>query len=46
MPNAKIGDNVIIERAIIGNDSVISNDCHIGDGKNIEVVGAYQCVIK
>ncbi|MDV4152630.1 glucose-1-phosphate adenylyltransferase [Clostridium sp. AL.422] len=46
MPNVKIGDNVRIERAIIGNDSVISNDCHIGDGKNIEVVGAYQCVIK
>ncbi len=46
MPNVKIGDNVRIERAIIGNDSMISNDCHIGDGKNIEVVGAYQCVIK
>ena len=46
MPNVKIGDNVIIERAIIGNDSVISNDCHIGNGDNIQVVGAYQCVIK
>lgn len=46
MPNVKIGDNVRIERAIVGNDSIINNDCHIGDGKNIEVVGAYQCVIK
>ncbi|MDU5108203.1 glucose-1-phosphate adenylyltransferase [Clostridium sp.] len=46
MPNVKIGDNVRIERAIVGNDSIINNDCHIGDGKNIEVIGAYQCVIK
>ena len=46
MPNVKIGDNVRIEKAIVGNDSIINNDCHIGDGKNIEVVGAYQCVIK
>lgn len=46
MTNVKIGDNVRIERAIVGNDSIINNDCHIGDGKNIEVIGAYQCVIK
>ncbi len=46
MPNVKIGDNVRIERAIVGNDSIISNDCHIGDGKDIQVVGAYQCLIK
>lgn len=46
MPNVKIGDNVRIERAIVGNDSIINNDCHIGDGKSIEVIGAYQCVIK
>lgn len=45
MTNVHIGNNVRIERAIIGNDSIINNDCHIGDGKNIEVVGAYQCVI-
>ena len=45
MPNVKIGDNVVIERAIIGNDSIINNDCHIGDGNDIQVVGAYQCVI-
>ena len=46
MPNVKIGDNVTIERAIVGNDSIINNDCHIGDGKDIKVVGAYQCVIE
>lgn len=46
MPNVKIGDNVRIEKAIVGNDSIINNDCHIGDGKSIEVIGAYQCVIK
>lgn len=46
MPNVKIGDNVTIERTIVGNDSIINNDCHIGDGKDIKVVGAYQCVIK
>lgn len=46
MTNVKIGDNVRIERAIVGNDSIINNDCHIGDGKSIEVIGAYQCVIK
>ena len=46
MPNVIIGDNVVIERAIIGNGSTISNDCHIGNGDNIQVVGAYQCVIK
>ena len=44
MPNVKIGDNVRIEKAIVGNDSIINNYCHIGDGKNIEVVGAYNCV--
>ncbi|KUO76851.1 MAG: glucose-1-phosphate adenylyltransferase [Clostridia bacterium BRH_c25] len=44
MPKVLIGDNVTIERAIIGLESVIKNDCRIGDGtsKAITLVGEYE----
>lgn len=45
MPNVKIGDNVKIEKAIIGNNAIINHGCHIGNGEDIEVVGAYQYVM-
>lgn len=45
MPNVQIGDNVRIEKAIVGNNAIINHSCNIGDMKRIEVVGAYQYVI-
>ncbi|MGG7145122.1 glucose-1-phosphate adenylyltransferase [Clostridium nigeriense] len=45
MPNVQIGDNVKIEKAIVGNNAIISHGCNIGDMKKIDVVGAYQYVI-
>lgn len=45
MPNVKIGDNVRIEKAIIGNNAIINHGCNIGNGEEIEVIGAYQYVI-
>ncbi|MBE6053489.1 MAG: glucose-1-phosphate adenylyltransferase [Clostridium sartagoforme] len=45
MPNVQIGDNVRIEKAIIGNNAIINHGCYIGNLPDIEVVGAYQYVI-
>ncbi len=45
MPNVQIGDNVRIEKAIVGNDAIINHGCKIGDREKIEVVGAYEYVI-
>ena len=44
MPNVEIGDNVRIEKAIIGTGAVINYDCVIGDGEEISVIAAKQCV--
>ena len=45
MPNVKIGDNVRIEKAIIGNNAIINHGCKIENDNDIEVIGAYQYVI-
>lgn len=45
MPNVQIGDNVRIEKAIIGNNAIINHGCKIKNDGDIEVVGAYQYVI-
>ena len=45
MPNVKIGDNVRIEKAIIGNNAIINHGCRIKNDNDIEVIGAYQYVI-
>ena len=45
MPNVRIGDNVKIEKAIIGNNAIINHGCRIIGDNDIEVVGAYQYVI-
>lgn len=45
MPNVKIGDNVRIEKAIIGNNAIINHSCRIIDDNDVEVIGAYQYVI-
>jgi len=44
MPKVIIGDNVTIERTIIGLESVIKNGCRIGDikSKSIILVGEYE----
>lgn len=44
MPNVEIGDNVRIEKAIIGSGAVIDYDCVVGNGEDIAVVAAKQCV--
>ena len=45
MPNVKIGDNVRIEKAIIGNNAIINHSCRIIGDNDVEVIGAYQYVI-
>ena len=40
MPNVKIGDNVIIDKAIVGDSVKIKKDSIIGDGSEIEVVAS------
>ena len=40
MPNAKIGDNVIIERAIIGTETIIDDNYSLINIDSIGVVGA------
>ena len=40
MPNARIEDNVIIEKAIVGADAVIGRECRVGNGESIAVVAA------
>ena len=45
MPNVQIGDNVRIEKAIIGNNAIINHGCKIKNDGDIEVVGAYEYVI-
>ena len=45
MPNVQIGDNVRIEKAIIGNNAIINHGCRIKNDNDIEVIGAYQYVI-
>ena len=39
MANTKIGDNVVIEKAIIGGDVIIRKNSKIGNGKDIILVG-------
>ncbi len=45
MPNVQIGDNVRIEKAIIGNNAIINHGCIIKNSNDIEVIGAYQYVV-
>lgn len=42
MPNARIEDNVVIEKAIVGADAVIVRECRVGNGDNIAVVAANE----
>ncbi|HEY5523801.1 MAG TPA: glucose-1-phosphate adenylyltransferase [Clostridium sp.] len=39
MPNVKIGDNVVINKAIVGSDAIIRRESRVGSGEDIEVVG-------
>ncbi|MDS0528486.1 glucose-1-phosphate adenylyltransferase [Clostridium sp. SHJSY1] len=39
MPNVDIGDNVIINKAIVGSEAFISNESRVGNGEEITVVG-------
>lgn len=38
MPNTRIGENVIINKAIIGDDVVIRKNCRIGNNKTITLI--------
>ena len=46
MPNVRIGDNVIIEKAIIASDAVINNNLRVGSGSEIAVVPEKQVITK
>ena len=38
MPDARIGDNVTIDKAIIGSRAVIRKESRIGNGETVTVV--------
>ena len=40
MPNTKIGDNVTIHKAIVGDSAIIRKDSTVGNGKEIVVIPA------
>ena len=40
MPNAKIGDNVIVDKAIVGDSAIIRKGSTVGNGEKIVVVPA------
>lgn len=42
MPDAKIEDDVIINKAIVGSNAVIRRGCKIGDGNKIAVIAARE----
>ena len=45
MPNTKIEDNVLIEKAIIGSEAIVCKGCKIGDGNKISVIASKEVVI-
>ena len=46
MADTEIGDNVIIQKAIIANDVKITDNVIIGDGEKIAVVGEKKVITK
>ena len=44
MTDAKIGDNVVIEKAIVGNGAIIRKDCKISLGDEIAIIAAKEDV--
>lgn len=42
MPDTKIEDNVVINKAIVGSKAIIRNGCKIGDGKKIAVIASKE----
>ena len=44
LTDAKIGDNVVINKAIIGGEAKIRKDCKIGDGEKISVIASKEDV--
>lgn len=45
MPNTRIDDDVIIEKAIIGSEAIVGKGCKIGDGDKISVIASKEVVI-
>ena len=44
MPNVKIGDNVVIEKAIIASDAQVLDDAKVGNGEDIAVIAERKVV--
>ena len=42
MPGTKIGENVVIEKAIVGAEAIVRRSCKIGNGNNIAVIAAKE----
>ena len=42
MPNVKIGDNVVINKSIVGTGASIRKNSTVGNGDEIAVVGAKE----
>ncbi|MGV2643581.1 glucose-1-phosphate adenylyltransferase, partial [Clostridium perfringens] len=42
MPDAKIEEDVIINKAIVGSNAIIRRGCKIGDGNKIAVIASRE----
>lgn len=42
MTDAKIGDNVVIEKAIVGSGAIVRKDCKISLGDEIAIIAAKE----
>ena len=42
MTDAKIGDNVVIEKAIVGSGAIVRKDCKIALDDEIAIIGAKE----
>ena len=45
MPNTRICDNSVVDKAVIGSNAVINKDMIVGNGKEIAIVGD-DCIVK
>jgi len=39
MPNTKIGANCKVAKSVIGSDANLKDNCSLGDGENIALLG-------
>ena len=45
MPNTRINDGVVIEKAIIGSEAIVGENCRVGNGEDIAVIASKEVVV-